>query len=79
MADAQMGPINTRFVDKRRGRTQDGVAIAEANNMDTVAELKARLQALKATTYTDAKLAAMTVNDMVYALREESADSAGIK
>lgn len=79
MADAQMGPINTRFVDKRRGRTQDGVAIAEVANMNTVAGLKARLQALKATTYTDAKLATMTVNDMVFALRQESGDSAGIK
>lgn len=79
MADAQMGPVNTRFVDKRRGRSTDGVTLAEANNFTSVANLKARLTALKATTYTAAKLATMTVNDMVFALRQESADSAGIK
>ena len=79
MADAQMGPIDTGFVDKRRGRTYDGQALAEANNFNTVAALKARLTALKPTTYTAAKLGTMTVNDMVYALRLESADAAGIK
>lgn len=78
MADAQMGPINTRFPDRRRGRTQDGVAIAEINNMQTIAGLKARLTALSATKYTAARLASMTVNDMTYALRLESGDSAGI-
>lgn len=78
MANAQMGPINVRFVDKRRGRTQDGVAIAEANNMDTISELRARLQALAAGTYTNAVLDLMTVNDMLFALRTLSADSAGI-
>lgn len=78
MADAQMGPINTRFVDKRRGRSHDGVVIAEAANMQTVAGLKARLTALKPSSYTAARLASMTVNDMVSALRVESGDAAGI-
>jgi hypothetical protein len=75
---AQIGPINQRFVDKRRGRTQDGVAIAEANNMDTVAELDARCTALSAA-YTVGRLAQMTVNDKMYALRLLSADVAGVK
>lgn len=78
MANAQMGPINTRFVDKRRGRTQDGATIVEANNMDTISELRARLQVLAAGTYTNAVLDLMTTNDMLFALRTLSADSAGI-
>src|SRR6478609_4934924 len=65
MADAQMGPVNTSFVDKRRGRTWDGQALAEANNYDTIAELKARLLALDSTSYSAARTAKMTVNDMV--------------
>lgn len=79
MADAQMGPVNHRFVDKRRGRTQDGVALTEAANYGQVSTLKSRLTAISATKYSAARLATMTVNDMVYALRLETADSAGIK
>lgn len=79
MADAQMGPVNQRFVDKRRGRSQDGVALTEANNYDEVSTLKSRLTTISATKYTAARLASMTVNDMVYALRLETADSGGIK
>jgi len=79
MADAQMGPIDVGFVDKRRGRTYDGVVLTEEANYSKVSTLKARLTALKPSQYTAAKLNNMTVNDMVYALRVESADSAGIK
>lgn len=79
MADAQMGPIDVGFVDKRRGRTYDGVTLAEINNYDTIAELKARLLALKPSQYSAATTAKMTTNDLVYALRVESTDSAGIK
>lgn len=79
MADAQMGPVNTRFVDKRRGRSHDGVALTEAANYGKVSDLKTRLTAISATKYSAARLATMTVNDMVYALRLESGDSAGIK
>lgn len=78
MADAQNGAIDSGFVDKRRGRDQGSPALAEANNLTSVATLKARLTALNATSYTAARLANMTVNDMVYALRLASADSAGI-
>lgn len=77
MADGQMGPVNIRFVDKRRG-TLDALALTEANNYDQVSTLKSRLAAINATSYTAARLNAMTVNDMVYALRRETADSAGI-
>lgn len=78
MADAQMGPVNVRFVDKRRGRTQDGVTPAESNNFDEISTLKSRLTTISATKYSTARLATMTVNDMVYALRLETGDSAGI-
>ena len=79
MADAQMGPVNVKFVDKRRGRTQDGAALTEASNYGQVSTLKSRLAAISATKYSAARLATMTVNDMVYALRLETADSGGIK
>jgi hypothetical protein len=79
MPDAQMGPVNRRFVDKRRIRTQDSITLSEDANYTSIAGMKARLTALKSTTYTAAKLATMTVNDLVFALRNESADSAGIK
>lgn len=79
MADAQLGPVNQRFIDKRRGRTQDGVALTEAANYSQVGTLKSRLTAISATKYSPARLANMTVNDMVYALRVETADAGGIK
>lgn len=79
MADGQMGPVNIKFVDKRKDARTHALTLSEAANYQTVASLKARLTALKSTTYTAAKLATMSVNDMVFALRNESADSAGIK
>lgn len=67
--------------DKRKGRGIDKTAntpLAEVANMKDVNSLRARLTALSATKYTTARLDSMTVNDMIYALRLESADSAGI-
>ena len=78
MANAQMGPINERFVDKRRGRSSDGVSLAEAANLTSLPNLRARLTAISGTTFTAARLDQMTVNDMVYALRMHSADAAGV-
>ena len=67
------------IVDKRRGRGTSGAhTLAEVNNMTSVSALRTRLTALNATSYTPARLDAMTENDMVYALRLASADSAGI-
>lgn len=67
------------IVDKRRGRGTSGAhTLAESNNMDSVFELRARLAALNAGYYTSARLDVMTKNDMVYALRVGSTDSAGI-
>lgn len=79
MADTQAGPTDLGFVDKRRGRDFQGQTIAEAANMGSVSALRARLTAINSTTFTAARLNAMTVNDMVYALRMHSADVAGVK
>lgn len=79
MADLDISEFHG-IIDKRRGRGVTGAAsiYAEYDNMDNVAALKARLTTLNATSYTAARLATMTRNDMVYALRLASADTAGI-
>lgn len=70
MADAQVRPI-TGILDKRQGRSADTTQVSNtfANNIKDVASLKARLTAINATSYTPARLATMTVNDMIYAIR----------
>lgn len=65
--------------DKRAGRGSTGAnTLAEYANMGSVAAMKTRLQAIDATYFTTARLNNMTENDLVYALRLRSADSAGI-
>lgn len=67
------------LVDKRRGRGTTGAhSMAEVNNMTSISAMKARLTALNPTSYTAARLATMNENDLVYALRVASADSASI-
>lgn len=67
------------FVDKRVGRGLTGASVlTEQNNYDTINDLRTRLIAINSTTYTAARLDAMTRNDMIFALRTES-DSAGIR
>ena len=78
MADFQIGMFPTRFVDKRRVRGAY-TALTEENNYDSIASMKTRLTALKPAAYTAARLNSMTANDLQYALRLETADSAGIK
>lgn len=69
----------TGVVDKRRGRgTTSTQPMAEISNTLSISQLKTRLTALSPTSYTAARLATMSKNDMVYALRVASADSAGI-
>lgn len=74
MANAQVdSPHN--FVDKRRGRVFTGAdPNAEAATMANIPAMRTRLAAINASYYTNARLDAMTENDMIYALR----DSAGI-
>lgn len=74
--------INNEFgmVDKRigRGNTATTNILAEVANMDSIADIKARLTAINGTSYTAARMATMTKNDLLYALRVASADAAGI-
>lgn len=79
MPDLDLGGANMNFVDKRNGRGLTGASnLAELANYATVSTMKARLAALNGTSYTAARLATMTDNDLVYALRVASADAAGI-
>jgi hypothetical protein len=67
------------YTDKRVGRGTIGLhPAAESNNMDSVSELRARLAGLNGAYFTVSRLDSMTKNDMIYALRLGSADSAGI-
>lgn len=76
---ASMDISEPHWTDKRQGRGWSGASsLAEQNNYDNVTDMRTRLTALSATSYTSARLDAMTKNDMVYALRVASADSAGI-
>ncbi len=67
------------LVDKRRGRgTTAAHTLAEVGNMNTIAGMKTRLTALNPTSYTAARMASMTKNDLQFAIRQASGDSAGI-
>lgn len=80
MADAQVGnAVPVRFVDKRKDARTLALTTSEAANYGSIASMKTRLTALKPSQYTTARMNTMTVNDLQYALRVESADSAGIK
>lgn len=76
MADLDIGNIHN-FVDRRGGRGGNHPA-AEFANLKDIAAMKARLTAISSVRYPAAKLAYMTENDMIYAIRVETADSAGI-
>ena len=79
MANAMVGPIEADILDKRR--TQSATAntwpISSAANYFDVAGLRTRLAAISATAYSSTNLDAMTVNDMLYALRIND-DAAGL-
>lgn len=65
-------------VDKRRDpKGANTTQPLNAANYDDVASLRARLTAISSTTYTTARLNAMTKNDMVYAVRLND-DAAGV-
>ena len=72
MATHQLGPITAdQWVDKRR----TGAAAISTDNVTTdanftsMASLDARLAAISGTTYTQARIDSMTLNDKVYAVR----------
>ena len=65
-------------VDKRRGRGFTGAStLTSTANLDTVSTMKARLTAINGTSYSAARQASMTPNDMMYAIRLAD-DAAGI-
>lgn len=79
MADLDIGNGNNGFVDKRQARGQTGAPVqAEQANFASISTMKARLLALSASSYSAARTAQMSDNDLVYALRVASADAAGI-
>jgi len=59
------------IVDPRRGRVQVGVnPHGEKVNMGSITEMRTRLTTINAGYYTAARLDAMTLNDLVYALKD---------
>lgn len=81
--DSKMADLDVNdplgFTDKRRGRGVTGATqVVEVANMSSISALKTRLTALKPSSYTAARMNSMTENDLLYALRLESADAAGI-
>lgn len=78
MADLDLGSSQVGFVDKRLGRGGTGATVVTGiANMQSISTMKARLTAINATSYSPARLAQMTENDMVYALRLND-DLAGV-
>lgn len=70
MADAQVGN-QLRYVDKRQtqGVNTNSFNGTTTTNTKDIAALKARLTAISAVSYSPARLANMTENDMIYAVR----------
>jgi hypothetical protein len=68
MAEVQQGNF-LGVVDKRRVPGQSTINLATPANYASVSAMRTRLIAINPTYYTTARLNAMTVNDMVYALR----------
>ena len=83
MEQYQMANFNVgnrqKVVDKRAGRgtTTSPLTTTDTNGRD-ITTMRARLTTISATTYTAARLNAMTENDMIYALRMND-DLAGVK
>lgn len=78
MAELDIGN-SVGFVDKRQGRGTNGNSVVtELANYGSIKLMRTRLAAINGTYYTAARLNTMTRNDMVYALRMESSDAAGI-
>lgn len=73
MAQHQVGNLSHGFVDKQRSTSKSAAksngSVATPANYDNIAALDARLTAISATTYTQARLDTMSLNDKVYAVR----------
>jgi hypothetical protein len=68
MADNQIGEVGFNFTNslKSPGQTADDNLMGDYTNIDT---MRTALSTFDATTYTEAVLNTMSVNDMVFALR----------
>lgn len=78
MAELDIGN-SVGFVDKRQGRGTNGASVvSELANYGSIKLMRDRLTTLRGSYYTAARLNSMTRNDLVYALRMESSDSAGV-
>lgn len=74
MADLQVGnTVGVAAVGGTGGKNINGGDNVQAgldlDNTDTIAAMRARLNAINSTTYSAAQLNKMTYNDMVYAIR----------
>lgn len=71
MANHMVSPVNApSFVDKRRSSGTNGATnIGTPANYSSISAMRTRLNAISSTSYSAARLDAMTVNDMVYAIR----------
>lgn len=69
MADAMIGDLDCNFTDKRATQGNNAQLLTNPAEFQSVATLKTRLNAISSTSYSAARLATMTVNDMVYAVR----------
>jgi hypothetical protein len=76
MANSNISVVRS-VVDKRQVQGVLTQQIATPANYASVSAMRTRLTAISATAYSAANLDAMTVNDMVYALRLND-DAAGI-
>lgn len=68
------GQVRSPFglVDKRRGRALIGSnPHSNSASMSTITDMRARLIAINGTYFNTERLNAMTMNDMIYALRDQ--------
>lgn len=69
MADSQIGSVDLSLTFRNETQGSNAALVATPANYASVSAMKARLTAINATSFTAARLANMTVNDLVYALR----------
>lgn len=71
MANTMLGPPDINFVNSTKAILDpgSGSGLSNASNYVSITAMRNRLSTLNAAYYTSAKLDQMTVNDMVFALR----------
>jgi hypothetical protein len=61
--------VPVRFAGRNRPISSSNAGVATPANYASISAIDARLNAISATSYSAARLASMTLNDKVYALR----------